>query len=243
MTSPTGLPPPANLSPTSPDDAGRRVRLAGTLLCLLAVAGMVAEWILHDRGVLRQLIGAGSTAYLMVAFAGRTDRWRYQRWIVVALGFCWLGDLIGPKSFLTGVVLFFVAHLAFVGAFVAAGLHRRRLIASLAGAALIGGALALAIVPQVHVAQRPFIWAYSVVLTTMLGVAGGTLDEGSRGLVPLAAVLFYISDLFLAQTAFFGGGVVWTYYGYPIYYTACLLFAWSVNERPQTPPHPNEAVD
>jgi hypothetical protein len=66
----------------------------------------------------------------------------------------------------------------------------------------------------------------------MLGVAGGTLGAGSRGLVPLAAVLFFVSDLCLAQTAFLGGGVAWTFTGYPIYYAACLLFAWSVTERP-----------
>ena len=232
-----GVPPDLPLPPGQPrppvNDAGRCVRVAATGLCALAVAGMIAEWLLRDRGVLRQLTGAASTAYLMVALAGRTDRHRYQRWIVVALGFCWLGDIIGPKHFLTGVVMFFVAHLAFVAAFVAGGLHRRRLIVSLAAAAIVGGASTLLIVPHVHAAQRPFIWTYSVVLTAMLGVAGGTLGAGSRGLVPLAAVLFFISDVYLAQTAFFGRGVVWTYMGYPIYYTACLLFAWSVNERPK----------
>jgi uncharacterized membrane protein YhhN len=211
---------------------GRRVRLAASGLCALAVAGMVAEWILRDRGVLRQLIGAASTAYLFVALAGGTERRGYQRGVVIALSFCWLGDIIGPKHFLTGVVMFLLAHLAFVGAFVAAGLHRRRLLGSLLIAGVIGGVVAWLILPRVPEAQRPLIWIYSAVLTAMLGVAGGTLGAGSRGLVPLAAVLFFVSDLCLAQTAFLGGGVTWTFTGYPIYYAACLLFAWSVTERP-----------
>ena len=232
MASPLDLPAPAVEPRTSRDDPGRRVRLAATALCVLAVAGMVAEWLLRDRGLLRQLIGAASTAYLMVALAGRTERRSYQHGIVIALGFCWLGDILGPKHFLTGVVMFLVAHLAFVIAFVASSLHRRRLALSLAVAVILGGGLALAIVPRVPESQRPFIWAYSAVLTAMLGVAGGTFGAGSRGLVPLAAVLFFFSDLCLAQTAFLGGGTTWTFTGYPIYYAACLLFAWSVNERP-----------
>ena len=48
----------------------------------------------------------------------------------------------------------------------------------------------------------------------------------------IAAVAFFVADLCLAQTAFYRGGVGWTFTGYPLYYTACLLFAWSVNERP-----------
>lgn len=235
MGAPSDLPSSVGQAQSPVNDASRCVRLAATVLCALAVAGMVAEWLLRDRGVLRQLIGAASTAYLMVALAGPTNRRRYQQWILVALCFCWLGDIIGPKHFLTGVVMFLLAHLAFVGAFVVAGLHRRRLIASLIVATVIGGVVAWLILPRVPEAQRPFIWAYSAVLTAMLGVAGGTLGAGSRGLIPLAAVLFFVSDLCLAQTAFLGGGVVWTFSGYPIYYTACLLFAWSVNERPRLP--------
>ena len=146
------------------EPAAARVRFGATVLCALAAAGMIVEWQLRDRGVLRQLIG------------------------------------------------------------------------SLLVAAAIGGALALTIVPRVPEAQRPFLWAYSVVLTAMLGVAGGTLGVGSRGLVPLAAGLFFGSDLCLAQTAFLRGGTGWTLAGYPIYYAACLLFAWSVNERPVVAP-------
>lgn len=207
------------------------VRLVGTAVCLLAVAGMIAEWVLRDRGVLRQLLGAASTAFVLVAVAGQTERRTYRRWIVVALGFCWLGDILGPKSFLTGVAMFLLAHLAFVVAFAAAGLNRRRLLGSMLAVAVIGGASTLWILPRVPESQRPYIWIYSIVLTAMLGVAGGTWGAGSRGLVPLAAALFFVSDLCLAQTAFLGGGSAWTMAGYPVYYAACLLFAWSVSER------------
>lgn len=222
-------------------DPARRLRIAATCLCALAVAGMVVEWVLRDRGMLRQLIGAASTAYLFVALAARSGRRDYHAWVVVGLSFCWLGDMIGPKHFLTGVIMFLLAHGAFIAAFAKAGLNRRWLGGSLIGAAAIGSAVAWAIVPRVPEAQRPFIWVYSAILALMLGFAGGTWRVGSRGWVPVAAVLFYVSDLCLAQTAFLGGGVGWTIVGYPIYYTACLLFAWSINERPaatQVPPIP-----
>jgi len=42
------------------------------------------------------------------------------------------------------------------------------------------------------------------------------------------ALAFYVSDMFLAQTAFLGGGPLNTVLGYPIYYAACLLFACSI---------------
>lgn len=228
---PASLAAPRTVPPIAPDPA-QRVRLAATVLCAVAVAGMIVEWVLRDSGVLRQLIGAASTAYVMVAVAARGDRRDYKKWVVGGLGLCWLGDMIGPKHFLAGVVMFLLAHCALIIAFAVAGLNRQRLLGSLIGAAAIGSVVAWAIVPRVPEAQRPFIWAYSAILTLMLGFAGGTLGVGSRGLVPLAAVLFYVSDLCLAQTAFVGGGVGWTIVGYPTYYTACVLFAWSINEGP-----------
>lgn len=208
-------------------DAATRVRLAATVLCALAVAGLVGEWLGFYRGLLRQLIGAASTAYLLLAAAGQPESRRYHRALLAALGFCWLGDILGPRHFLAGVVMFLLAHLAFVAAFAAAGFDRRRLVPSLAGAAVLTGVIAWWILPRAPADQRPLLWAYSAVLATMLGVAGGTKGGGPRGLVPLAAVLFYVSDLCLAQTAFLRGGVVWTYTGYPLYYAACLIFAWS----------------
>lgn len=213
--------------------AAARVRLAATVLCALAVAGLVGEWIGLYRGLLRQLLGAASTAYLLLAVAGEPESRRYHRALLVALGFCWLGDILGPRHFPTGVVMFLLAHLAFVGAFALAGLDRRRLVPSLAGAAALTGVIAWWILPRAPADQRPLLWAYSAVLAGMLGVAGGTKGGGPQGLLPLAAALFYVSDLCLAQTAFLRGGVAWTYTGYPLYYTACLLFAWSAAPGPR----------
>ncbi|MBI5689604.1 MAG: lysoplasmalogenase [Verrucomicrobia bacterium] len=218
-------------SHSRPADPAARVRLAATLLCVVAVAGMVGEWLQLYRGLLRQLIGAASTCYLLIALAGRTTRPRYQGWMVTALGFCWLGDMLGPRHFLTGVVMFFLAHVGLIGAFIAGGIQRRNLRVSLAVIALLGGAAAWLIVPHVPIAQRPFILVYSVALIAMLGVAGGTIGVGAQRLIPIAALAFFVSDLCLAQTAFFRGSVAWTYSGYPLYYAACLLFAWSVSDR------------
>jgi uncharacterized membrane protein YhhN len=215
------------------DDAAAPVRLAATVLCVIAVVGLVGEWLGLYRGLLRQLIGAASTAYLLLAAAGRPDSRRYHRALLVALGFCWLGDILGPRHFLTGVVMFLCAHLAFLGAFVAAGLDRRRLLPGLAGAAALTGVIAWWILPRAPADQRPLLWAYSAVLAAMLGVAAGTRAGGPRGLLPLAAALFYVSDLCLAQTAFLRGSVAWTYTGYPLYYAACLLFAWSAAPGPR----------
>lgn len=218
------------------DDPAARVRVAATILCAAAVAGMEVEWLLRDRSVLRQLFGAASTCFLLVALAGDSRPPGPRRWMVLALGFCWLGDILGPAHFLTGVAMFFVAHLAFLGAFLTAGLSWARLRWTLGGAVLLGGIATALILPRVPAEQRPFLLAYSVVLMAMLGVAGGATRGGLRRLVPLAAGLFFVSDLCLAQTAFLRGGLAWTCLGYPMYYTACLLFAWSTTARTRVLP-------
>lgn len=209
----------------------RRVRLAATVLCAVTVAGMVVGWALRETGYLRQLIGAASTAYLAIAIAGPAHMGKYGRWLTVGLVFCWLGDMLGPKSFITGVVLFLLAHVAFIAAFIVGGLRKTRVLASAALSVLIGVSLALWIVPHVPVQQRTLIVAYTVLVSAMLAAGGAVTPVGSRSLVPWAAGLFYISDFCLAQTAFMGGGVSWTIVGYPMYYTACMLFAWSVGKH------------
>lgn len=192
---------------------------------------MVVGWALRETGYLRQLIGAASTAYLAIAIASPARTNRYGGWITVGLAFCWLGDMLGPRSFITGVVMFLLAHVAFIAAFVVGGLRKTRALVSTVLAALIGVALAFWIVPNVPLQQRTLIVAYTVIVSAMLAVGGAVAPVGSRVLVPWAAVLFYLSDFCLAQTAFMGGGVSWTIVGYPMYYAACLLFAWSVGKH------------
>lgn len=206
------------------------VRVWATVVCVAAVGGMVTEWVTGDRTVLRGLIYMASTAYVVVAIAGPAVVPAHKWLTVAALLFCWLGDVLGPGNFLLGVVMFLVAHLALVPTFVVKGIYPRGLAAGCLAALVFGVAVVAWVGPHVPDEQQPLIYGYSAVISLMLGVALGTWRCGSRWMIPVAAVAFYVSDLCLAQTAFLGRGIAFTLIGYPLYYGACLLFAWSVSE-------------
>jgi len=206
---------------------GRLIAIVFTAVAVLAVVGMVHSWLTEDGTYRRAFIVTASISYLLVAVGAGALQSNYGRLVLGALGFCFLGDIFGPGNFLLGVVMFLLAHLLFVPAFIVRGVSRRALTVSLAASALLTTAVTIYLGSQIPPDERLLIYAYAAVIALMLGVAGGTLGTGSRGLVPLAALVFYISDLFLAQTAFLGGGRIWTVTGYPLYYTACVLFAWS----------------
>ena len=198
-----------------------------TAVAALAVAGMVYTWLAEDGAYRRFFIVTASVSYLLVALGAGALQTHYGRLALGALVFCWLGDILGPGNFLLGVVMFLLAHLLFIPAFVIRGVSSRALIISLVLSGILTAAITIYLGAQIPPGERVFIYAYSVVIALMLGFAGGTLGAGSRGLIPLAALIFYISDLFLAQTAFLDGGRIWTVTGYPMYYTACVLFAWT----------------
>jgi len=216
-----------------------------TAVAAVAVAGMVYSWLMEDGTYRRAFIVTASISYLLVAVGAGALQSNYGRLVLGALGFCFLGDIFGPGNFLLGVVMFLLAHLLFVPAFIVRGVSRRALPVSLAASAILTTIVTLFLSAQIPSDERVLIYAYAAVIALMLGVAGGTLGAGSRGLIPFAALIFYISDFFLAQTAFLGGGRIWTVTGYPLYYTACVLFAWtclrSRNSRPARATHPDEA--
>lgn len=208
--------------------------VAATVLAALMVAGMVYSWLADAPAYRRAFIVTASVSYLIVALGAGALGSHYGRLAFTALVFCFLGDILGPGNFLLGVVMFLLAHLFFVPAFIVRGVARRALTVSLAAALIGTAAISLYLGTAIPAGERWLIFAYSLVIALMLSFAGGTLGKGSRGLVPLAALIFYVSDLFLAQTAFLDGGRIWTITGYPLYYTACTMFAWTCREpRPR----------
>ena len=156
------------------------------------------------------------------------------------------GFIIGSSSFL-------VAHIAFIMAFFALRASRRdpggeyacgarhgffgafswcRLAVSIPVMVLITVGLAFWILPGVEKpAEIVLVVAYMAVITTMVIFSGGIRDTRMRAIVFLAAILFYISDIFVAEWRFVKVIGDCSYYCYPLYYSACLLFAWSVGVK------------
>ena len=177
-----------------------------------------------------------SATFVAVAIAGGHGWSAYGIWIVVALAFSFIGDLLLiPKSdaiFQAGIVAFALAHIAFILAFFAHGMNVPDLLLALVPLAIVGFLIARALVPRVDAVLRPAVIGYAVILTVMLACANGAFrasaTSGYNGVVLFAAVLFYLSDLSVARDKFVKEAFDNRLIGLPLYYAAQLLFALSV---------------
>ena len=199
------------------------IALAG--ISLLFVVAMVAAW-LTDRSPHRlHLIHGASIAYLLIPLAAGAHRSRYG-WLIMGFTlFCFLGDILGPGNFLLGAGMFLIAHFFLIPAAIVAGVKRRPLLVATIFYIALTGAVAAYVVPKIPADERTVILPYMAVITAMGAFTGGAWGAHATKVIPIAAFVFYLSDLCLAQTAFLDGGRIFTLTGYPMYYTAVILLA------------------
>ncbi|MCC6486515.1 MAG: lysoplasmalogenase [Candidatus Hydrogenedentes bacterium] len=214
------------------DEAGRRRWNSSVpLWALAAVMGMAVAGMLVSRAAgwpksmtVTSTVVA-STAFLAAALAAGAFRSRYGILVLGALVCCWLGDIIGPGNFMWGLYAFLGGHLLFVLAFVSTKLHWRDSAYAVVALAVIDVLLMLWFLPNVPENERANVVAYTVVISSMVA-AGWGARHANPWILP-AAVIFFISDIFVARWRY-GGGWIKGYLCYPLYYTACMLFAVSV---------------
>ncbi len=174
---------------------------------------------------------AASTGFVATAIAAGAWDSAYGRWVLMALGLGWIGDvaLVSAQRtwFLTGLVAFLASHVVYVVAF---GVLDIDVVAAIAvGTALAIPATAVAawLWPRVPEDMRVPVLAYIVVISAMVAAASGAAVAGAPELVVPAAVAFYVSDLFVARDRFVAPGFANRLIGLPLYYAAQLLFAVS----------------
>ena len=216
------------------DDHDRAVRFAAGAATALTAVGVLGKLLVRGtsyHGYAFPLLMLASAGYMLVVVVGGGLRWRYGRCIVVALALCFVGDYLGPGSFMTGLAAFLLAHFGFMAAFCVRGLTARRCLRALMIALVVGGAIVWWIYPHVPASDRPPIYAYMAVITAMMVLAGGS--RGGQGwlLIVLAASTFYVSDVFLARSKYVSPGSINFVIGFPLYYTACILFAYGASVR------------
>jgi uncharacterized membrane protein YhhN len=175
-----------------------------------------------------------SSAFVGVAIVSGAWQTAFGRLLLLGLLLSWCGDmfLVGTSetAFLSGLVAFLLAHVAYIAAFSVHGINRRWLL--LAAVPVLSLAVAVAHWLDPHVA--PYlampVRAYIVVISIMVVMAFGTRGAGGSTLILGGALLFFVSDLSVAawrlvQTDF--PTYVW---GLPFYYCGQLCLALSVSQ-------------
>lgn len=199
-----------------------------TAVVAAAVAAMLADMLWNIGNA--PYIKIATAGFVLTALAGGAVLTRYGLLVLLGLIACAAGDLLGPGDFLTGATAFLIAHLLFMAGFVSRGIKARRCLWALPAMALPTGAVLLWIVPRVPPSARLIIFGYIAVITLMVILASGASWGVTGRLALAAAIIFYISDIFVARWQY-GGDASNGLYCYPLYYTACLLFAWSASRR------------
>jgi alkenylglycerophosphocholine hydrolase len=146
-------------------------------------------------------------------------------WLVVAgLVLSLVADVLIEKSFLAGLAVFLLAHLAYVAAFVARDAAPRPLL--LVPCAAWGVLMLWRLWPGVGALRVPVV-VYSVVICAMMWRAAAASAGGSEWITLVGAVLFAASDSLLALDKFHrplpGAGVMVM----ALYWAGQLFIAWS----------------
>lgn len=208
--------------------------MAAIVVCASAVACLLAAERADSRFVRVVSKMSAATAFIAMALASGALESLFGQILLGGLALCWIGDacLLSPgKSigFLVGIGAFLLAHLAYAIAFYQLGLDPIGL--ALGGAVVVG----LAVValrwlgPKLPGDFRVPILCYLGVISLMVAVSIGAVAAGASLSLAIAAIVFALSDLFVARERFVTTGFVNSAIGLPAYFGSQLLLAHSAS--------------
>jgi uncharacterized membrane protein YhhN len=189
----------------------------------------------ENRALLVPSKGALSVLFVLTSVMVARVFSTYQALLLAGLAFCLAGDvfLALPQRtmFLLGLISFLIGHGFYVGAF---------LVVGSAGTWTLGGALVFCglsagvyrwLSPHLGRMRGP-VSVYILVITAMVACACSVFERASlpreaRFLILAGAVLFYVSDLFVARDRFLKKEFLNRLAGLPTYYCAQFLLAFS----------------
>jgi uncharacterized membrane protein YhhN len=196
------------------------------------VVSAFAAALLHDRhpGFARFFKMAAATAVLVLVFALSPQASVYLFLIVVALAASWIGDLAltltSKFAFVIGLVAFAGAHIAYVAAFVSRSpLDPKALTISAAMMTAFAIIVLRWLAPHAPEELRIPITVYVVIISVMVAVAFATHATTPDIRIPIGAVAFAASDLFVARQRFVRKSRMNRIVGLPLYFVAQILFA------------------
>ena len=177
-----------------------------------------------------------SSGFVWLGWAAGAGSSRYGALILTGLLFSWCGDLLlegrADVFFLTGLVSFLLAHLAYITAFLGRGVARSWLVPAALPIGLASIAVLVWLAPAVPLDMVVPVFAYTAVISAMVVTAIGARGGGASTLIPAGALLFYISDLSVAAGQFLRPEFPNYTWGLPCYYAGQVLLALSIRSRP-----------
>lgn len=201
--------------------------------CLTAFAVAALLWADHHEQPKGQVFWklTASTGFVGVALALGALQSRYGMWLMGALLFGWLGDAFLLSrlawAFLAGLGAFLLSHLLFAGAFAQGNLSSPAMGAAAPIAVVVGCLVLHGLWPHTPAHFKLPVLIYVVVIMAMCVTAAGHAVAGGRWVVLAGALLFAASDIAVARDRFVKAERVNRLWGWPTYFAAQLLLAWS----------------
>jgi uncharacterized membrane protein YhhN len=205
--------------------------ILSSLFLIIAVAALLwAELKSYQPGIVLAKPVASSLFVVTALIAGALAS-TYGQLILLGLVLSWLGDVFlipkRPVFFVVGLGSFLCAHVAFSCAFLLLPLG----MPGVAGATFTVSVFAVLVLrwlwPHLPGKLRSAVVAYIGAISLMVALAGGTMAAAGPQLF-IGAVLFAVSDLFVARERFVQSAVANRLWGLPLYYAAQLVFALSI---------------
>ncbi len=169
-----------------------------------------------------------STGFIALCIASGGVRSTYGQVILAGLVFSWWGDLFlisrSSTIFMLGLISFFLAHVAYCGAFVVYGVSAPSAVVAMLLLLLPGVFIMRWLHPHLGSMRVP-VYAYVTVITVMTALAVSAATSRGGVLLPIGAILFYSSDIFVARDRFVAPGRANAYIGLPLYYGGQVLLA------------------
>lgn len=201
--------------------------VAVSLLGLLAAEGWASRSKTEGRPpaafVFKPLASLG---FLALALTREWPETSGRALMVLGLGLSVLGDVFllsrARGWFSAGLLAFLLAHVAYALAFVERVASVRSVVVAGAFLGVAGAWVLRGLWARLSGAMRALVPLYVLVISLMLALALATRMPW----LSAPAILFYLSDLFVARERFLRSGFVNRLIGLPLYYAAQLLFAW-----------------
>jgi uncharacterized membrane protein YhhN len=208
------------------------VTLVFSIATFAALSVVLAGEVMGSRLLLVVFKPLASLCFLLAALSAGALASPYGQAIFGALVLSAAGDvfLLSKRRewFLAGLASFLLSHLVYAYAFVLLGVDGRFVGIGLGVLAVTSVGVGRWILGHAPGPMRRPVGAYIAVITGMVALAWGAYGAGATALVPVAALLFYASDLAVARQRFVRESFVNRLWGLPMYYAAQIAFVWTL---------------